>query len=181
MRVRDDLNGVETPAGNRRPTRVLIGGIGYRWHGDGSFGLVATDELAREEWASGIEVADLGYGALYVAQDVAHGRYDRVILIAAASRGRQPGGLFRYTWEPVPASPEDIQARIREAGAGVIDLDHLLMIAAHFKAFPPDVTVIEFEPVDANCGEDISTQAKRSLEEVLALVRREAARTALRR
>ena len=54
--------------------RVLIGGVGYRWMRDASFGLVASDALAREQWPDGVEVADLGYGALYVALDLLDAR-----------------------------------------------------------------------------------------------------------
>ena len=70
--------------------------------------------------------------------------------------------------------PEDLVARIREAGAGVIDPDHLLVIAQHFGALPDDVIVIELEPVDVTGGEDLSPEAARHLREVIDLARREA-------
>ncbi|MDL1950530.1 hypothetical protein FBQ97_12045, partial [Acidobacteria bacterium ACD] len=50
---------------------------------------------------------------------------------------------------------EGIQARIREAGAGAIDLDHLLVIAQYFDALPDDVIVFEMEPVDVAGGEGL--------------------------
>jgi Ni,Fe-hydrogenase maturation factor len=51
--------------------RTLIGGVGYRWQRDASFGLAVVDELARLDRPAGVEVADLGYAAIYVAQDQA--------------------------------------------------------------------------------------------------------------
>ena len=156
--------------------RVLIGGVGYRWLRDASFGLVATDELARQAWPPGVEVADLGYGALYVAQDLgdASPPYDRLILLAAVERGRAPGRVFRERWSGAPFDPDDLQARIREAGAGVIDLDHLLAIAHYFGALPDDVVLVEVEPVETSGGEALSPAGAALLPEVLELARREA-------
>ena len=73
--------------------RVLVGGVGYRRMGDASFGLVVTDELATRPWPPGVTVADLGYGALLVVQDLAAADppYERLVLLAGVPRGRRPG------------------------------------------------------------------------------------------
>lgn len=156
--------------------RTLIGGVGYRWHGDGSIGLVASDELARLEWPSGIDVADLGYGALYVAQDIADAQppYERVVLLAATTREREAGHLYRSRWEGASRDANEIQARIYEACAGVIDLDHLLVIAQYFGTLPDEVILVELEPVDVTCGEALSPEAARRLPEMIELARSEA-------
>lgn len=156
--------------------RVLIGGVGYRWMRDASFGLVACDALARQGWPDGVEVADLGYGALYVALDLADANppYERIILIAAVRRDRVPGRLYSARWAPPPADDDDLQERIREAGAGVIDLDHLLRIARHFGGLPEEVVCIEIEPADVSGGEGLSDAAAACLDETLRLVRVEA-------
>jgi hydrogenase maturation protease len=161
----------------RPAPRVLIGGVGYRWMGDASFGLVASDELARLAWPPGVEVADLGYGALYVAQDLADARppYERLVLLAGVERGRVPGRLYRSRWQRPLPDGEEIQARIREAGAGVIDLDHLLVIAQYLDALPDDVLVVELEPLDTACGEALSPPVAALLPELIELVRREVA------
>lgn len=65
-----------------------------------------------------------------------------------------------------------MQARIREAGAGVIDLDHLLLLAEHFHALPADVEIIELEPVQTS-GEYLSLRAALVLAEVVGQLRRE--------
>ncbi len=164
------------PDGPKQELRVLIGGVGYRWQRDASFGLVVSDELSRLDWPPGIEVADLGYGAIYVAQDLADAQppYDRIILLAGIVRGRAPGQIYSFRWEGGALNPDDIVARMREAGAGVIDPDHLLVIAQHFGALPDEVIVIELEPVEATGGEDLSPQAALRLQEVIELARREA-------
>ncbi len=156
--------------------RVLIGGVGYRWQRDASFGVVASDALAAQEWPAVVEVMDLGYGAIYVAQDLLHADppYERLILLAGVERGREPGELYRTRWEGELPDADEIQALIREAGAGIIGLDHLLIIAMHFRALPREVILIELEPVDSSVGEELSPLGSQRLQEALALVRREA-------
>lgn len=156
--------------------RILIGGVGYRWQRDASFGLLAADALAREAWPPSIAVEDLGYGAIFVAEDLAAAKppWDALILLAAAERGRTPGRVYRYVVLRREAGADEIQARIREAGAGVIDLDHLLVIGARFGALPPHVVVYEAEPLDTAGGEGLSPELERRFERVLAAVREEA-------
>jgi hydrogenase maturation protease len=165
--------GAQGPDGS---PRTLIGGVGYRWHGDGSIGLIASDELERLEWPPEIDVADLGYGALYVAQDIADAQplYERVVLLTAATRGREAGHIYHSRWQDEPRDANEIQARIYEACAGVIDVDHLLVIAQHFGALPDEVILVELEPLDVTCGEALSPQAARRLPEMIGLARSEA-------
>lgn len=106
-------------------------------------------------------MADLGYGALYVAQDLADAQppYTRLVLVAGVTRGRPPGTLHCQRWAPTRVDPDEVQARIREAGAGVVDLDHLLIIASYFGALPPEVLTLELEPADISGGEELSPSA----------------------
>ena len=153
--------------------RVLIGGVGYRWQRDASFGLIAVDALMGETWPDHVEVADLGYGAIYVTQDLADAKppYNRLVLLAAVARGRRPGELYRCHWRGPLPGPEEVQARVREAGAGVIDLDHLLVIAGYFGALPEDVVTLELEPVDVLGGEELSPAATGRLPHALEQAR----------
>jgi hydrogenase maturation protease len=156
--------------------RVLIGGVGYRWLGDASFGLVVSDRLATLDWPAGVEVADLGYGALYVALDLADAEppYDRLVLLSGVARGRQAGRVYRYRWDQRLPDGHEIQARVGEAIAGVIDLDHLLVTGGQLGALPEEVVVIELEPVHAAAGGELSPEAARLVPDVVALARREA-------
>lgn len=156
--------------------RVLIGGVGYRWDGDRSFGLLASDALASEPLPPNVRVEDLGYGALYVALDLADAqpRYDRLILIAGVERGRTPGKLYVERGAPAVADDDELQARIREAGAGVLDADHVLVVARHFGGLPEDIVRIELEPNPDSNGDALSPDAAACLEDALAIARREA-------
>jgi hydrogenase maturation protease len=157
------------------PGRVLVGGVGYRWFGDGSFALLVSDALAGLVWAPGVDVLDLGYGALHVAMDLADvdPAYERVVLIAVTERGRAPGQLYRFACDPSVPNPQDVQDRMYEAGAGVIDLDHLLVIGRHFGALPDDVVAVELEPHPGTTGDQLSPAAQTLLPQAVELVRRE--------
>lgn len=153
------------------PPRTLIGGVGYRWLRDASFGLIAADIAAARERPPSIDVADLGYGAIYAAQDIAAAQppYERVVLLAGVARGRAPGSLHWRRWRSEQCPPEELQERMREAGAGVIDLDHLLYIGEYFAAWPGEVLIVEFEPVEGGSGDGLSRRAEAALEEAIEL------------
>lgn len=163
------------PDGTRPAPRTLIAGVGYRWQRDASIGVVVADELARIDCPPHVTVADFGYGAIYASQDLADAcpPYERLILIAASERGRPPGSVHRYAYEPQPTDPDEVLARVREAGAGVIDLDHLLVIAAHMRALPPEVLVVEVEPPDVEPGVELSEAGARVLESVVQMIKAE--------
>jgi hydrogenase maturation protease len=154
-------------------SRVLIGGVGHRWQRDASFGVAVSDELSRLAWPAGVDVADLGYGALYAAQDIGDAvpPYERLILVAAMPRGRSPGRVYTYRYNSELPSPDEILERVREAGAGVVDLDHLLVIANHLRVLPEDVFVIEMEPVDMSPGIELSAAGMACMEEAVRLAR----------
>jgi hydrogenase maturation protease len=153
--------------------RTLIGGVGYHWYGDASFGIAAVAELARLDWPPGVDVEELDYGAFYVAQDLADADppYERAILLAAVDRGREPGRLYRTRWDGVLPGVEEIHERMLEAGGGVVDLDHLLVIATHFEALPHDVVTLEIEPADLSGADALSAPARELLAEAVAWVR----------
>ncbi|CAN5649295.1 hypothetical protein BH23GEM3_BH23GEM3_11470 [soil metagenome] len=156
--------------------RVMVAGVGYWWQRDASFGLAAVDALTEHTWPPGVRVTKLDYGAIYVSQDLlaVNPPYNRLVLIAGMERGREPGEVYVSRWTGADADPEEVQARIFEAGAGVVDLDHLLVIARHFDALPEEVVLIEMEPVETGGGLELSPAAVGRLDEVVELARREA-------
>jgi hydrogenase maturation protease len=161
------------------PVRAFVGGVGYRWQGDNSFGVTVTDALAQLPLGPGVVVADLGYGAIYAAQDIAAAAPERLILIAAVERDDTPGAIRRYRYDRPLPSDDEILARIREAGAGVIDLDHLLIIAQQMQMLPAEVIVIEVEPLDTTTAAELTPLLRDRLEQVIDLVRAELARGSL--
>lgn len=141
---------------------------------DASIGLVACDQLAGAPWPASVRVDDLGYGAIYASQDIASFAPDRLILLAGVARGREPARVYRSRWQPSAVADEELQEMIREAGAGIIELDHLLAIGQHFGSLPAHTLLLEVEPVEASGGDGLSPACSDLLPELLALARREA-------
>src|SRR5436309_5359919 len=133
--------------------RVLVGGVGYRnlrdhslgpWLADRLEGQISTGTPSRSR--NGIEVEDLSYHPIGLSQNLQErSPYDRVVLVGAVSRGREPGTVEAYRWSGELPDPEEVQARVAEAVTGVISLDNLLAVVGTFGGFPDDVRVVEVE------------------------------------
>jgi hydrogenase maturation protease len=150
--------------------RVLVGGVGYRNLRDGSVGPFVVDALA-ERASNGVEVEDLSYHPVGLSQNLQErAPYDRLVLVAAVSRGRAPGAVEAYRWDGTLPPPEEIQERVSEAVTGVISLDNLLVVCGAFGGLPADVRVVEVEPADEGWGEGFSAEVERRLPEVMEAV-----------
>ncbi|HLX55662.1 MAG TPA: hypothetical protein VKR83_01415 [Ktedonobacteraceae bacterium] len=138
--------------------RVFIGAVGYSYLRDLSVGLAILKELQQLEWPAGVEIDDVGPGgpiaAVHRFRDVP--LYDRVILVGAVGRSRQPGQVYCYRWDGRLPDHEEIQGRVGEGVTGVISLDNLLIVGGYFAIWPLDVVVVEVEPRDEDWGADFS-------------------------
>ncbi len=153
--------------------KVLIAGVGYTYMRDLSVGPVVVSWLQRLEWPPEVEIQDLSYGPIAVVQwlqERPHA-FQRALFVAAVARGRPLGRLYRYRWEGHLPPPEEIQQRIGEAVTGVISLDNLLIIAQHFQALPPEVFVVEVEPVDTQWGPGFTAPVQDAAEAAMAWIR----------
>ena len=166
------------PAAQRRPEdaagprRVLVGGVGYRFLRDLSFGPLLTDGLQKEAWPDGVEIEDLSYGPVAILHNFdARPPYDRLVLVAGVKRGRPPGSVTQYRWDGRLPDEEEIQARIEEAGSGVISLDNLLVFLTYFRRMPAEVVVIEVEGADEDWGEGFTSEVERATPQVVAMIR----------
>ncbi len=146
--------------------RVLIGGVGYRYLRDGAVGVYITDRLAAAA-TNGVEIEDLGYHPVGFTQNLQDRPiYDRIVLVGAVARGREPGTVTAYRWDHALPSQQEIQERVSESVTGVISLDNLLIVTEAFGAFPEDVRVVEIEPADEGWGEGFSPTIEAKLEEI---------------
>ena len=155
--------------------RVLVAGVGYRNLRDLSLGPLAIERFGRSSEA--VDVEDLSYGpidVLFMLQ--ARQPYAAAVFVTAVHRGRAPGTVTRSRWAPSDIAPAALQERVAEAVTGVISLDNLLHICAHFGALPADVTLLEIEPLDDTWGEELSLEGRSALDSVVALARAEVAR-----
>ena len=138
--------------------RVFIGAVGYTNLRDLSVGLKVLEDLQKLEWPAGVEIDDLSPGgpiaAVHRFRDVP--LYDRVILVGAVGRTRQPGQVYCYRWDGCLPGPDEIQMCVSEGVTGVISLDNLLIVGGYFGIWPPDMILVEIEPCDENWGSDFS-------------------------
>ncbi|MFL5699919.1 MAG: hypothetical protein ACJ797_22805 [Ktedonobacteraceae bacterium] len=138
--------------------RVFVGAVGYTNLRDLSVGPAIVQELQRLDWPAGVEVDDLSLGGPIAAihRFREEPPYDRVVLVGAVGRSRQPGQVYCYRWDGCLPDRDEIQARVAEAVTGVISLDNLLIIGGFFGIWPPNVVVVEVEPRDEDWGLEFS-------------------------
>ena len=166
--------GASAPGPDRagRPRRVLVGGVGYRFLRDLSFGPLLTDALRREAWPEGVEIEDLSYGPVAILHNFdARAAYDRLVLVAGVKRGRPSGSVTQYRWDGRLPDEEEIQARVEEAGSGVISLDNLLVFLTYFRRLPEEVVVIEVEGAEEDWGEGFTPEVEAAIPRVVAQIR----------
>ncbi len=152
--------------------RTLIAGVGYRNLRDLSAGNAVVDALLELEWPPEVEVEDLSYGPMDAIFRLREARFARLFVVGATARpARFPGEVYRRRWRYEPEPAELVQGRVAEAVTGVISLDNLLVICAHFEALPPEVIVIEIEPEDDGWGEGFSPRVERAIGRIAADLR----------
>jgi len=155
--------------------KVLVSGIGYSNMSDLSFGRVLYSKMAEMSWPENVHVEDLNFGPIMIYQWLEESpvKYDKLVLVSAANRGREPGTLEVYAWNGKLPDEAGIQASIGEAITGVISLENLLIVCKHFGVLPADVTIIEIEPQDTEYGMEFSPVVAAKVGEAIGLVQRE--------
>lgn len=156
----------------------MVSGIGYSNLSDMSFGRVLLGRLAELEWPPNVRVEDLNFGPIMILQWLEESlvKYDRMVLVNAAKRGRRAGTLEVYRWHGQLPDEREIQARVEEAVTGVIDMENMLVICKHFGELPEEVTIIEVEPENESWGPEFSPSVAARVGEAVEIVRREALR-----
>jgi len=158
--------------------KVLVSGIGYSNMSDLSFGRVLYSKMADMSWPENVHVEDLNFGPIMIYQWLEESliKYDKLVLVSAANRGRELGTLEVYAWDGILPDETGIQACIGEAITGVISLENLLIVCKHFGVLPPEVTIVEIEPQDTEYGLEFSPVVASKVGEAIELVKRETMR-----
>ncbi len=154
---------------------VLVSGIGYSNMSDMSFGRVLYGQMAEMNWPAHVHVEDLNFGPVMIYQwfEETPVKFDKLVLVSAANRGREPGTLEVYDWDGKMPDDAGIQACIGEAITGVLSLENLLVVCKHFGVLPEDVTIIEIEPQKEDYGLEFSPVVAARVGEAIDLVKRE--------
>jgi hydrogenase maturation protease len=154
-------------------SRILVGGVGYTNLRDRSFGPLLIERLRERDWPAGVVVDDLSFGPIDVLFKLqAEPRPFRLgIFVGAVARGRPPGTVVQYDWSAPTLSVDELQSRIGEAVTGVVSLDNLLHILAHFGALPGRTVVVEVEPeAEEGWGPELSGPVGAALASVEASI-----------
>ena len=154
--------------------KVLIAGVGHPNLKDLSFGQVLLPHLKKQKWTENFDLENLSFGAIAVLQWFQDfpGKYERVVFVSAAERtGRAPGTLDVYKWEFAPLDEEVVQESVAESVTGIISLDNLMMILQYFNALPPEVVVLDLEPVDSQIGFECSPEITARFDEFSEIVK----------
>lgn len=150
-----------------------MAGVGYSHSSDLSVGPVMVERLKREDWPAGVDVGDLSYGPVAVAQTLEDARplYERLVLVAAVDRALPAGTVRTYRWDGVLPGPDEIQARVGQAITGIVDLDNLLVVVRQFGALPPAVFVVEVQPENVDFGLAFSATIEARLDTIAGFAR----------
>ncbi len=168
----------DSPGEEATLPRTFVGGVGYFHLRDYSVGPIVVDRLQRrartESWPDEIEVGDLSYDPVKIVHwlDAEEPPFDRLLLISAAARGREPGEVTPYRWDQTLPDSEKVQARVAEAVTGVIDLDNLLVVLGALGTPPADVYVVEVEPALEAMGDELSPAVARGARQAEEITRR---------
>lgn len=157
-----------------RTIRVLVGGVGLPWRRDLDLGRLLVEALDPSELGDDVLIEDLSYSAHRVMHTLEAYRPRKLVLVAATSRGREPGEIVRYAVDTqVAPDPDDVAIRLGESVGGVIDLDHTLVVNRYFGSLPRDTVVIEVEAGDESFGTGYSEPVDAVVPRILELIRQE--------
>ncbi len=136
--------------------RVIIGIVGYYQFIRGyPLGPELMARLQATPWPEGIEIREMNWGPIAIVQDLQSSgvTYDRVVLVGAVDRGLDPGTVSVRRWTGGALEPLAVQHRVFEAVTGVIGLDNLLVIGAHFGVWPEELFTVEAQFGDSTLSD----------------------------
>lgn len=144
------------------PDRILLGSIGANSVlRDHPLGADFSARLRDEPWPQGVVLQTLDWSPIAIAQDwqASAQRWDRVVLVGPADRGLEDGTVCIRRWVGGAMTVQAIQDRIYEAVTGVVALDNLLVIGAHFGIWPQQVVLVEVQVAEDRFGKVVAAEA----------------------
>lgn len=136
-------------------SRIALGLVGYYQFIRGyPLGPELKQHLDSISWRHQVDIKEMNWGPVAIVQEFQASQiaYDRVVLIAAVQRGGEVGSVTCRQWLGGELKVMEVQNRIFEAVTGIISVDNLLVIGAHFKIWPRELIVIEVELPDDAIG-----------------------------
>ena len=136
--------------------RILVGLVGYCQFVRGYvLGPELMARLRAGPWPEKLDIREMNWGPIAIVQDLqaAGERFDRVVLVGACDAGRAPNSVTCRRWTGRTQDPLAVQRRVFEAVTGVISVDNLLVIGAHFGVWPDELFSVEVQMAESCLGD----------------------------
>jgi hypothetical protein len=136
--------------------RTTIGIVGYYGFVRGyPLGPELMERLRALCWADDVDIREMNWGPVAIVQDfqASADKPDRVVLVGALDRGLAPGTVSCRRWAGGELDAAAVQRRMFEAVTGVISLDNLLVIGAHFGIWPAETFSVELQWPESGLGD----------------------------
>lgn len=136
--------------------RILIGIVGYCQFVRGyPLGPGLMERLRALPWPQPVDIRDLNWGPIAIVQEFQSrtDHYDRVVLVGAVDRGLAAGTVSWRRWAGRVQDLQAVQRRVFEAVTGVVSVDNLLVIGAHFGVWPEHLATVEVQLPESGLGD----------------------------
>jgi len=135
---------------------TVVGIVGYYPFLRGyPLGPALMEGLRTPAWAAALDVREMNWGPIAIVQELQSQprKPDRVVLVGAVDRGLPADRISCRRWAGGALDPLAVQRRVFEAVTGVIHLDNLVVIGAHFGVWPPALLTVEWQSADSDVGD----------------------------
>lgn len=153
---------------------TVVGVVGYFQFLRGyPLGPELMTRLRAASWADGLDIREMNWGPIAIVQDFQAQlvKPDRVVLIGAVDRSLPPGTVTCHRWVGGTLDPLAVQRRVFEGVTGIISLDNLVVIGAHFGVWPDDLLTVEMQARESDVSElvlgEIESRRARGSAEVI--------------
>ena len=136
--------------------RTIIGIVGYYGFVRGyPLGPELMERLRALPWPSGVDIREMNWGPVAIVQDfqASDDKPERVVLVGSLDRGLATGTVSCRRWVGGLLDVSVVQRRMFEAVTGVISLDNLLVIGAHFGVWPLSTFTVELQWPEAGISD----------------------------
>ena len=136
--------------------RTIIGIVGYYGFVRGyPLGPELMERLQASPWPEGVEIREMNWGPIAIVQDFQAQplKPERVVLVGALDRGLPDGSVCSRRWGGGAIDLAAVQRRMFEAVTGVISIDNLLVIGAHFGVWPSETFTVELQWPESGLGD----------------------------
>lgn len=136
--------------------RTVIGIVGYYGFVRGyPLGPELMERLRALPWPQDVDIREMNWGPVAIVQDFQASTHKpaRVVLVGALDRGLAPGTVSVRRWAGGAIDAAAVQRRMFEAVTGVISLDNLFVIGAHFGIWPTETFSVELQWPESGLGD----------------------------